>query len=484
MTGRRHNLQQEPQGKQQVISRRGLLTLPIALTGPIALAASRPNFLFVLVDDLRWDELGCTGHPFAHTPNSDRLAKEGSNFANAFLTTPLCSPSRASILTGQYAHTHRIIDNTDHSARSHQLATWPRLLHDAGYATAFLGKWHMGNDASPRPGFDYWFALPGQGETINPAVNINGKASRESGYITDILTDRAVEFIDRRRDAPFCVYFSHKAIHPNVTQHDDGSVSKFSTAEDFIPAPQYRHTYAENALPRRENYGVSPSDKPALSRPINGLPPLGRGTVPTDEQIRNRMRMMLSVDDSLGRMFGVLERTGQLNHTVIVLMSDNGYFYGEHGLSNERRLAFEESIRTPLLIRYPATFRPGSRPGQMALAIDIAPTMLELAGLRPPASMQGRSLLSGAPRDAILIEYFSEAVFPRIRNMGYRCVRTPEWKYVQYTELRDSDELYDLRRDPYELHNLIAVKSAEPVRGLLQNRLRELLAETRGLSGA
>src|SRR5215207_8023926 len=158
-----------------VLSRRSLLSSLIA--APALTAQPRPNVVFVLVDDLRWDELGCTGHPFASTPNIDRLAREGANFRNAFASTPLCSPSRAAFLTGTYAHTNGIRDNVARDAVSHSLVTWPRILHDAGYRTAFLGKWHMGNDDSPRPGFDRWVSFRGQGSCNDPDLNIDGRGT-------------------------------------------------------------------------------------------------------------------------------------------------------------------------------------------------------------------------------------------------------------------------------------------------------------------
>jgi N-acetylglucosamine-6-sulfatase len=442
---------------------------------------ARPNILFVLVDDLRWDELGCTGHPFAETPHADRLAREGALFPNAFATTPLCSPSRACFLTGRYAHSHGITDNTNRSADSHRLITWPRLLRDAGYETGFVGKWHMGNDDSPRPGFDSWVSFPGQGECIDPVLNVQGKETKSRGYITDLLADYGVQFLDRKRSKPFCLYVAHKAIHPNVQQRDDGSVAGSLTgAEAFIPAERHRQLYAGNEPPRRANYGRPPTGKPALERPIDDLPPLGPQTVTSDQTIRNRMRMMKAVDDSLGRMIEAIESAGQLDNTVIVLTSDHGYFYGEHGLDAERRLAYEETIRIPLLIRAPGSTQRGQRLNPFALSIDIAPTMLEFAAAPRPANLQGRSLaplLRGARigwREDFLIEYFSDTVFPRIRNMGYQAVRTERWKYIQYQELKGMDELYDLSADPYELNNVIA---SGPVADM-QRRLARLRRES------
>ena len=167
-----------------------------SFASPASRAGGRPpSVVFVLVDDLRWDDLGIAGHPFVETPNIDRIGREGARFRNAFATTPLCSPSRASFLTGQYAHTHGIVDNTARDARSHELADLPPPLQAAGYRTAFIGKWHMGNDDSPRPGFTRWVAMRGQGEALDPVLNIDGKALPAPGYVTDVLTDQALSFI-------------------------------------------------------------------------------------------------------------------------------------------------------------------------------------------------------------------------------------------------------------------------------------------------
>jgi N-acetylglucosamine-6-sulfatase len=443
--------------------------------------AARPNIVFVLVDDLRWDELGCTGHPFASTPHADRLAREGARFTQAFATTPLCSPSRASFLTGQYASRHGIVDNVSRAAQSHKLVTWPRLLHDAGYQTSFIGKWHMGNDDSPRPGFDHWVSFRGQGECIDPEINVNGKVARTRGYVTDILTDHAVEFLEQRRaaDQPVCLYLAHKAIHPNVFQADDGKVSGAApdAAEAFIPAARHRTLYAGAKIPRRANYAQPPRGKPALARALEGVKPLGADTVTDDATILNRMRMMKAVDESLGRLLESLAGAGRLDDTLVILTSDHGYFYGEHCLGAERRLAYEETIRIPLLMRYPPRIRAGQTVAAMALNVDIAPTMMDLAGVQPPAAFDGRSLwapLQGrrnAWRDQVNCEYFSDTVFPRIRNMGYRAVRTARWKYIRYTELPGMEELYDLQHDPYELRNLAREPRAAKVRQEMESRL-------------
>ncbi len=441
---------------------------------------TRPNMVFILVDDLRWDELGIARHPFIKTPQIDRIGREGALFRNAFMTTPLCSPSRASFLTGQYAHTHGITDNVDRSAASHKLVTFPRLLHDSGYATAFIGKWHMGNDDAPRPGFDRWVSFKGQGTYLNPPINEDGKSVQPSGYITDILNGYAVEFIRRRHDKPFLVWLAHKAIHPEVTQNSDGSVD-LSKSELFIPAERHKNLYAGKAISHRPNYGRAPEGKPALQRQISNLPPLGAATATPNEAILGRQRSIAAIEEGVGEILKALKETGQLDNTVIVFTSDNGYFYGEHGLSVERRLAYEESIRMPLLVRYPKVIKAGTVRDEFALNLDLAPTLLELAGVAAPTAMQGRSLvplLTGkrtAWRDSFLIEYYSDKVFPRVLQMGYKAVRDERWKYIHYLELGGMDELYDLKSDPYEMKNLMQQPGAAQTLAKMKRKMERLL---------
>jgi len=436
----------------------GFVTSLIAADSPV-----RPNIVFILVDDLRWDEVD---YPFVKVPNIQRVAREGVRFRHAFVTTPLCSPSRASYLTGQYAHAHGITDNVDRSARSHELVTFPRLLHDAGYETAFVGKWHMGLDDNARPGIDHWVSVKGQGSYLDPEFNVNGKREKVSGYFTDILNQFAVDFLKQKHTKPFLLYVSHKAVHPDLVQNADGSLSDPSAGK-FIPAERHKALYADAAIPHRPNYGKPPEGKPALQRQIGDLPPLGPTTVTDDETIRNRLRMLASVDEGLGDIFKNLEAQKQLDNTLIVFTSDEGYFYGEHGLSVERRLAYEESARIPMFMRYPPLIQAGRLVDGFALNIDIAPTLLEIAGAPPANFMHGQSLvplLRGQQvpwRDSFLIEYFSDRVFPRVLQMGYQCVRMERWKFIHYVDLDDIDELYNLKADPFEMKNVIGEPTSQ-----------------------
>ena len=435
------------------------------------------------MDDLRWDEISIAGHPYVKTPNIDRIGREGVFFRNAFMTTPLCSPSRASFLTGQYAHIHGITDNVDHSVASHRLITFPALLHKSGYETAFIGKWHMGNDDTPRPGFDSWISFKGQGTYLDPEINENGRAVKRTGYITDILNDFALRFIKQPHTKPFLLYLAHKAIHPEVQQNDDGSVD-LTKSELFIPAERHKGLYANRRIPHRRNYQRPPVDKPALARKIGDLAALGPATATKDETVLGRQRTLMAIDEGVGEILKSLKELGQLDNTILVFTSDNGYFYGEHGLSVERRLAYEESIRMPLLMRYPKAISPGSERNEFALNIDLAPTLLEIAGVAVPETMQGKSLLPVLKgrkqewRTSFLIEYYTDKVFPRISQMGYKAVRNERWKYIHYLELDGMDELYDLQRDPYELKNLFNDPDSKPALKRMKDDLERLLQQT------
>jgi N-acetylglucosamine-6-sulfatase len=456
----------------------------LLLASATSAAEPRPNILLVIVDDLRFDDFGAAGHPFALTPHIDRIAREGAQFKNFFAVTPLCSPSRANILTGLQTRHHGILDNTDRSPRSHELPTFARTLRASGYNTGFIGKWHMGNDPTPRPGFDYWVSMKGQGEVADPELFENGRLARAPGYVTDIFTQRALSFIQQPRTAPFLLIVSQKALHPNKVQRADGTSVAIGEG-GFIPAERHKTLYADAQPSRRGNYAVPPKDKPALERPIPGLKPLGPDTVTPDETIRDRLRMLAAVDEGLGQILAELEKQGTLNQTVVMVIGDNGYFYGEHGLSEERRLAYEESIRLPLLMRYPPRVKAGTEPTGMALTTDLAPTIVELTGAPALPNIDGHSLMplfARTPADwrkSFLIEYTTDIVFPRTLKMGYDAVRTERYKYIRYRDLKDMNELYDLQEDPFEVSNLITAPTAAAVRKVMEVELDRILTSAR-----
>jgi arylsulfatase A-like enzyme len=447
-----------------------LLALSALVSGQSKSTAPGPNIVFILIDDLRWDALGVTGHPFVKTPNIDRIAKEGLIFRNAFVTTPLCSPSRASILTGQYVHTHQIVGNEKPlvlNPLSFKLTTFPMLLQSAGYETAYVGKWHMGNDDAPRPGFDRWVSFKGQGTYIDPMINFDGKPEKIPGYMTDLLSDYAVEFVKRRRAKPFMLYLAHKAIHG-----------------PFTPAERHKELYADQSIKRAASAQDMLEGKPMLRRMVGDRPAARPGGGPNDEVIRNQMRCLTAIDEGVGRVIKALEETGELDNTIVIFTSDNGYFWGEHGLG-DKRAAYEESIRIPLFVRYPKMIKAGTTREQTALNVDIAPTLLDLAGLPAPKEMHGRTLVplfKSSPkkwRESFLTEYFAEERFPNIAS--WQAVRTARWKYIHYTELegpQTMDELYDLKADTGEMKNLIADPGAQSALKEMKQQLQLLLKET------
>ena len=454
----------------------------------------RPNFLVILIDDLRYDEFGAGGHPYMQTPNIDRLAHDGAIFERAFHTTPICSPNRASIMTGQYASRHGIIDNVARDAMSHRLPNYHLELQRLGYETAHIGKWHMGNDGMPRPGYDLWVSYDGHGKLNDPRLNHDGKYVQHHGYITDIMNELAVDFLQRKRTKPFSLFFAHKAVHPDAEQAADGTL-RISAQGGYVVAERHKDLYREAVFPRKPNM-LPPAEvvksKPAwadsfalkssaASQAILAALQSGR-----QEEIRLRAQMMAAVDEGVGAIIDVLERTNQLDNTFIVFLSDNGFFFGEHALGPERRFAYEEGIRSPFVVRYPRRVKAGSRRRELIICQDIAPTLIELAGGKPGAQIQGRSLLPlfdtrrVAWRKSILIEYWAEQALPWLVGMTYKAVRTDRYKYIHWVNrgrAGELDELYDLQRDPFELKNLNRSRSAAPIRGRLRQELKRLVPE-------
>ncbi len=435
------------------------------------------NIVFILSDDHRYDAMSCAGHPFLRTPAMDRLAREGVHYRNAFVTTSLCSPSRASILTGLYAHRHRVINN--YNPESPDLVFFPQYLQAAGYETAFIGKWHMGSQSEqPRRGFDHWVAFPGQGSyTPSPRYpfNVNGKRVGQRGYITDELTDYAVDWLRGRKNRPFFLYLSHKAVHANFTPAPRHA-GRFKDVR-IVPPP----TQADAP----ENYFGKPRWVKDQRNSSHGVDFPDQRTIPIEENYRRYCETVLALDESIGRMMDELERMKILDSTLILYMSDNGYAWGEHGLQ-DKRTAYEVSIRVPMLARCPELFPKPSKPEGMVLNIDVAPTLLAAAGLRAPAAMQGRNFLplgqgvSSPWRQSFVYEYFWEKNYPQTPTL--HAVRTNRYKYIRYHGVWDTDELYDLLEDPLETRNLIASKEHEPLVRQLNRELFDFLEASGGMS--
>ena len=458
----------------------------------------QPTFLVILIDDLRHDELGVGGHPYMKTPHADRIAHEGALFERAFHTTPICSPNRASVMTGQYASRHGIIDNVARDAASHRLPNYHLALQELGYATAHVGKWHMGNDGKPRPGYHHWVSFDGHGRLNDPTLNVNGAYEKHQGYMTDVLNQFALDFVSRKHERPWSLFFAHKAVHPDAFQHADGTLD-LAQHGGYRVAERHQDLYQGCVFPRKPNM-LSPAevvkDKPAwaeamaLKQSAAAKAVLDAIQPGSQEEIRLRACMMAAVDEGVGALFEALERSGALDDTMIVFFGDNGYFFGEHGLGPERRFAYEDGIRSPFLVRYPRRIKAGTRLRELVICQDIAPTLIQLAGGKPGQQIQGRSLLplfSGRKtswRKSFLIEYWAENAMPWLVGMTYKAVRTDRHKYIHWVnKSRDHelDELYDLDADPFELHNLIRSRSHAAVREKLRKGLARLVVEALGI---
>ncbi|MPY88976.1 MAG: sulfatase-like hydrolase/transferase [Luteitalea sp.] len=434
------------------------------------------NVVFILVDDLRYDVFGFTGHPFIETPHIDALARGGVHFSSAVVTTSLCSPSRASILTGQYAHGHRVINNNE--PVSPDLRFFSQYLQMGGYETAFVGKWHMGHETDdPQRGFDHWVSFSGQGQYLpgpKTIFNVNGRRVPQKGYITDELTDYALDWLQERdAEQPFMLYLSHKAVHDN-----------------FTPAERHEGRYAKQQIewPPSFDPSTDPDGRPMWVKnqrnSWHGVDFAYYGRRDIKEEYRRYLEAVLAVDDSVGRVVEYLRKEGLLDSTVIMLMGDNGFVWGEHGLV-DKRTAYEASMLVPLVAYAPGLFPEGRTVEQIVANIDVAPTVLEAAGLQPPSDMDGQSFLDLAQgkevpwRDSVLYEYYWERNFPQTPTM--HALRGQRYKYIHYHGIWDLDELYDLQADPDEMKNLINDPTQKEVVQKMNQQLFDVLEETDGM---
>lgn len=425
--------------------------------------SKQPNFLFVLVDDQPFDAVGFSGrYPFLKTPNIDRLKNEGANVENFFVTQSICSPSRASFLTGTYPHIHGVNQNNRHvDPKWDEFAPYSIHLQSSGYQTAHVGKIHMAHlkgEDHIRPGFDYWFSFIGQGEYFDPNVNENGNEYQENGYMTDILTDKAVSWLKEKRDPskPFSLNLWHKAVHqPHLPAPRHTSLYN----DEELPTPPYNtHKETFKGKPRwqrKKTFGFDwkknlpiPKELPEMEWPINY------------DKSMDLLRCLAAIDESLGTVLATLEEIGELDNTVIIYSSDNGYFMGEHTFL-DKRLAYESSMRVPMLIRYPKFIKKNTEIKEQCLNIDLAPTILNLAGIKIPSYMQGESmvnLLKGRKennwRKSFLFEYYLDTYWP-YAGPNQIAVRTENYKFVDSFLKNDIDELYNLKTDPGEMDNLI-----------------------------
>jgi len=465
-----------------------------AVVAGSAQSAKPYNVVFILSDDHRYDFMGFMNRvPGLQTPNMDRMAREGAHLQNAFVSTALCSPSRASILTGQYAHTHTIVDNN--APMPEGLAFFPQYLQQNGYKTGFFGKWHMGNeDAGKQPGFDQWVSFRGQGVYYSPTFNINGEEVKqpEGSYTTDLLTEYAIDWLSSlQKDQPFFLYLSHKGVHAEFepAERHKGSYKDMP----IVTPPSMYLTATDSSI----HVGTeTPYDGPVNRQDIpewvrkqryswHGVDHMYDGTIAFEDFYRQYCETLRSVDESIGSVMAWLEKQGLADNTLVIYMGDNGFLFGEQGLIDKRN-AYEASMRVPLLAWAPSLIKPKTTVKEMVMNVDIGPTILDLAGIAKPAQMQGASFLPllreqrvAGWRDRVFYEYYWEWAFPQTPTIF--AVRTDRYKYIFNQGLWDANELYDLETDPHEMNNLIRDAKSQEIAGQLKKELWDWLEETGGM---
>ncbi len=487
------------------LSRRSMLSLPLlsARAFGSASGSARPNILFVMTDDHSSNAISCYGSKVNQTPNMDRIAAEGMRMDRVFATNSICTPSRATILTGKYSHMNGVpvFNRFDGSQ-----PTVAKLLQQAGYYTAMLGKWHLGSDPT---GFDYWNILPGQGVYNNPTLYDKDGSQVYKGYATDIITDLSLDVLKRRpKDKPFFMMSHHKAPHREWVPDEKhrrmfaGKVipEPFNLRDDYAGRTDALHEQKQSVFRDLTRRDLKLTPPPGLSaaettqwlniKPteveavVGGVKKVLTGPELNAWKYQRYMQDYLacvqSVDDNIGRMLNWLDESGLRENTVVIYTSDQGFFLGEHGMY-DKRFMYEESLRMPFLVRWPKAIRPGSTSDAIGINCDFAPTFLDLAGQPTPADMQGRSFLpvwkGKAPRDWRRAMYYRYYHDPGDHNTrAHYGVRTATHKLIYFWK-KDQWECYDLVADPHEMNNIYADPKAQKIVAELKRELYRLKKE-------
>lgn len=481
------------------------------------------NILYIMSDDHSYQTISAYNDQLIKTPNIDRIAQEGARFTNSFVANSISGPSRACMLTGKHSHANGFTDNSSTFDGSQQ--TYPKLLQKAGYETAIIGKWHL---TSAPTGFDYSEILVGQGDYYNAPFIKNGERIKSEGYVTDVITDKAIDWMENKRDKdkPFCLLLHHKAPHrtwmPDLQDLELFSDREFKLPDNFYDTYEGRQAAAEQEMSIIKDmdlvYDLKLADKENEIH-SGALEQAGRNmyNLMTPEQrvawdkhydrviadfkeanlsgkslaewkyrqyMRDYLRVIHSVDRNIGRVLQYLENAGLLENTMIVYTSDQGFYMGEHGWF-DKRFMYEESFRTPLLIRLPKSMKQKKEITQLVQNIDYAPTLLELAGVKVPADMQGESMLpllegKKTPWRKSLYYHFYESTDDHAVNKHYG-VRNDRYKLIHFYDRIDAWELYDLKKDTHEMKNVINDPSYQKVlKGMKQelNKLQEKYQDT------
>lgn len=473
--------------------------MAVLLFSGVAAAADQPNILFIMSDDHAYNALSCYGSKINQTPNLDRIAKEGMRFDNCMVTNSICGPCRAVILTGKFSHKNGFVDN--HSRFNGKQLTYPKLLQKAGYQTAVVGKWHLVSDPT---GFDYWEVLQGQGPYYNPTMLSNTGKHKHTGYTTDIITDLALNWLKESRDPnkPFLLVYQHKAPHRNwqpgpkyLNMYDGETIPEPDTLFDdyenrATPASEQEMTIANhmnaNDLKLTQPGGLT---KEQLAAWNAAYEPKNKAFQEADlkgddlvrwkyqRYIKDYLRCVAAVDDNVGRVLDYLDENGLAENTIVVYTSDQSFYLGEHGWYDKRWM-YEESFRTPLMVRWPEKIKAGTTNDALVMNLDFAETFLNAAGVEIPAEMQGRSflpMLEGKTipdwRKSVYYHYYE---YPQPHRVApHYGVRTDRYKLIHFYKT-DEWELFDLEKDPKELKSVYDDSKYAEVQNVMKSELKKL----------
>ena len=474
------------------------------------------NIVYIMTDDHTAQMMSCYDKRYMHTPNLDRIAEHGVRFTSSYVANSLSGPSRACMITGKHSHANGFTDNTTCVFDASQ-PTFPKMLQRAGYQTAVFGKWHL---ESLPTGFDKWEIVPGQGDYYNPRfIEMNGDTINQKGYLTDLITDKSIDWIENQRDKgkPFCILIHHKAIHRNwLSKIEDLHLYEdrtFPVPRNFYDDYEGRPAAAAQEMSidkdmdliydlKMDRDDLNSSLKPTYLNMIKRMNPQERkawhefyDSIASDfysrnlkgrelaewkfqRYVRDYMKVVKSLDDNVGRVLDYLEKSGLIENTLVVYTSDQGFYIGEHGWF-DKRFMYEESFHTPLIMRLPEGFDRRGDISEMVQNIDYAPTFLEIAGAPIPDDMQGMSLmplLRGDKnvkwRDALYYHFYEYPAEHSVkRHYG---VSNGRYKLIHFYNDIDHWEFYDLLNDPYEMHNIYNVPAVKPLVEKMRQRLVEL----------
>lgn len=468
-----------------------------------------PNIVIIISDDHAFQAISAYGSKLMQTPNMDRLAKEGALLNRAYVTNSICGPSRAVLLTGKYSHKNGFKDN-ETSVFDHGQDLFVKRLQTAGYQTAWIGKQHLGNEPQ---GFDYWEILPGQGSYFNPDfLKMDGSKAHYEGYVSDVISDLTEGWLDERDNSkPFCLVVGHKATH-RTWMPDTGDLDMFEDVTFPLPSNFYDNYEGREAAMVQDmtiaktmvmGYDLKMLTGVDNERTVNRMTPGQRkkyqdfyGPIEADLKARNLQGKELiewkyqrymkdylataaSLDRNIGRVLDYLDENDLTENTLVIYMSDQGFYLGEHGWF-DKRFMYEESFRTPMLVRYPAAIKPGTVSNDLIMNLDIAPTMLDFAGVEIPSDMQGESFLpvltkkSAKSRDAMFYHYYENGEHAVSPHFG---VRTERYKLIRFYKRVESWELFDLTKDAEEMHNLYGKPGYEKVTEKLKKELGKLIEQ-------